>query len=168
MDRFTAWPSSQPRRCSGDFVVDRRTDSSALTCQLRSPQQSWTPHSALAGATTLRRGRRIARRRPLLEGCVFVSRRPRAGAIWSKRRQRALASAAAKFDVFAAKSWHVFCKIRVMAQLAPMVSKEGAVESPPGVGSAPTYVVGIGASAGGLEALEHFFDNVPTKTGMAF
>ena len=55
-----------------------------------------------------------------------------------------------------------------MAQLAPVVSKEGAVESPPGVGSAPTYVVGIGASAGGLEALEHFFDNVPTKTGMAF
>src|SRR3954464_12252266 len=32
----------------------------------------------------------------------------------------------------------------------------------------PTYVVGIGASAGGLEALEHFFDNVPRKTGMAF
>ncbi|HTA94329.1 MAG TPA: chemotaxis protein CheB, partial [Polyangiaceae bacterium] len=30
------------------------------------------------------------------------------------------------------------------------------------------YVVGIGASAGGLEALEHFFDNVPRQTGMAF
>ncbi|HEY4104538.1 MAG TPA: chemotaxis protein CheB, partial [Polyangiaceae bacterium] len=30
------------------------------------------------------------------------------------------------------------------------------------------YVVGIGASAGGLEALEHFFDNVPRETGMAF
>jgi two-component system, chemotaxis family, CheB/CheR fusion protein len=30
------------------------------------------------------------------------------------------------------------------------------------------YVVGIGASAGGLEALEHFFDNVPRRTGMAF
>jgi two-component system, chemotaxis family, CheB/CheR fusion protein len=30
------------------------------------------------------------------------------------------------------------------------------------------YVVGIGASAGGLEALEHFFDNVPRDTGMAF
>ncbi|QEF96241.1 Phytochrome-like protein cph1 [Stieleria maiorica] len=30
------------------------------------------------------------------------------------------------------------------------------------------YVVGIGASAGGLEALEHFFDNVPAESGMAF
>jgi two-component system CheB/CheR fusion protein len=30
------------------------------------------------------------------------------------------------------------------------------------------YVVGIGASAGGLEALERFFDNVPTDSGMAF
>src|SRR5688500_13483352 len=33
---------------------------------------------------------------------------------------------------------------------------------------APSYVVGIGASAGGLEALERFFDNVPRDTGMAF
>src|SRR5687768_14838428 len=32
----------------------------------------------------------------------------------------------------------------------------------------PRYVVGIGASAGGLEALERFFDNVPRDTGMAF
>ena len=30
------------------------------------------------------------------------------------------------------------------------------------------YVVGIGASAGGLEALEAFFDNVPAASGMAF
>ena len=30
------------------------------------------------------------------------------------------------------------------------------------------YVVGIGASAGGLEALERFFDNLPRDTGMAF
>ena len=29
-------------------------------------------------------------------------------------------------------------------------------------------VVGIGASAGGLEALEGFFDNLPEQTGMAF
>jgi two-component system CheB/CheR fusion protein len=34
--------------------------------------------------------------------------------------------------------------------------------------TAPTFVVGIGASAGGLEALEHFFDNMPTDSGMAF
>src|SRR5215470_14201257 len=33
---------------------------------------------------------------------------------------------------------------------------------------APTRTVGIGASAGGLEALERFFDHVPRETGMAF
>lgn len=32
----------------------------------------------------------------------------------------------------------------------------------------PAHVVGIGASAGGLEALERFFDNLPEGTGMAF
>jgi two-component system CheB/CheR fusion protein len=32
----------------------------------------------------------------------------------------------------------------------------------------PTRVVGIGASAGGLDALERFFDHVPADTGMAF
>lgn len=32
----------------------------------------------------------------------------------------------------------------------------------------PSHVVGIGASAGGLEALERFFQNVPDDTGMAF
>ena len=36
-----------------------------------------------------------------------------------------------------------------------------------GIESSP-YVVGIGASAGGLEALEAFFDNVPKPGGMAF
>ena len=34
--------------------------------------------------------------------------------------------------------------------------------------SKPTYVVGIGASAGGLEAIEAFFDMMPVDTGMAF
>ncbi len=33
---------------------------------------------------------------------------------------------------------------------------------------APAYYVGIGASAGGLEALESFFSSVPTDTGLAF
>ncbi|MBO2946200.1 PAS domain-containing protein [Paenibacillus sp. F411] len=33
---------------------------------------------------------------------------------------------------------------------------------------APAYVVGLGASAGGLEALEVFFDHMPPDTGMAF
>ena len=32
----------------------------------------------------------------------------------------------------------------------------------------PVYVVGIGASAGGLEPLEVLFDNLPVDTGMAF
>lgn len=32
----------------------------------------------------------------------------------------------------------------------------------------PTFVVGIGASAGGLEALEKLFDRLPADTGMAF
>ena len=36
------------------------------------------------------------------------------------------------------------------------------------VEDAPTYIVGIGASAGGLEALERLFDKMPTNTGMAF
>jgi two-component system CheB/CheR fusion protein len=33
---------------------------------------------------------------------------------------------------------------------------------------AAPHVVGIGASAGGLDALERFFDNLPTPSGMAF
>src|SRR4051794_19713935 len=32
----------------------------------------------------------------------------------------------------------------------------------------PFHVVGIGASAGGLEALERFFDHVPEDSGMAY
>ena len=32
----------------------------------------------------------------------------------------------------------------------------------------PTYIVGIGASAGGLNALEQFFDNMSPASGMAF
>ncbi|MDB4975894.1 MAG: hypothetical protein JWN48_4235 [Myxococcaceae bacterium] len=38
------------------------------------------------------------------------------------------------------------------------------------IGDEPStlYVVGIGASAGGLEALEQFFDHVPADSGMAF
>src|SRR6187402_2924181 len=32
----------------------------------------------------------------------------------------------------------------------------------------PTRIVGIGASAGGLESLEHLFAEIPADTGMAF
>jgi two-component system CheB/CheR fusion protein len=35
-------------------------------------------------------------------------------------------------------------------------------------GKTAFHVVGIGASAGGLDALERFFDALPTDTGMAF
>jgi two-component system, chemotaxis family, CheB/CheR fusion protein len=35
-------------------------------------------------------------------------------------------------------------------------------------GCAPQFVVGIGASAGGLDPLVRFFDNLPKTTGMAF
>src|SRR3954466_2238587 len=54
-----------------------------------------------------------------------------------------------------------------MPQRAPLAALESVSGVRP-VDPAPLYVVGIGASAGGLEALEHFFDNVPKKTGMAF
>ena len=36
------------------------------------------------------------------------------------------------------------------------------------MGDSSLYVVGIGASAGGLEALQHFFDNLAQDTAMAF
>src|SRR5580698_9307882 len=32
----------------------------------------------------------------------------------------------------------------------------------------PLFIVGIGASAGGLDPIERFFDNLPPDTGMAF
>jgi two-component system CheB/CheR fusion protein len=41
--------------------------------------------------------------------------------------------------------------------------------SPTGRRAAPPhYVVGIGASAGGLDPLVRFFDHLPKETGMAF
>ena len=42
---------------------------------------------------------------------------------------------------------------------------DAVVHSPPAPAS---RIVGIGASAGGLEALEQFFDNLPVPAGMAF
>ncbi|MHB1309769.1 MAG: chemotaxis protein CheB [Limisphaerales bacterium] len=41
-------------------------------------------------------------------------------------------------------------------------------ESPPATAEATFPIVGIGASAGGLEALEQFLGNVPAGSGMAF
>jgi two-component system CheB/CheR fusion protein len=45
---------------------------------------------------------------------------------------------------------------------------QAATPSANGPGVAPQYVVGIGASAGGLDPLVRFFDNLPRDTGMAF
>ncbi|MFW6341370.1 MAG: chemotaxis protein CheB, partial [Wenzhouxiangella sp.] len=44
----------------------------------------------------------------------------------------------------------------------------GADVAATGEGRFPGYVVGIGASAGGLEALENFFSHCPSDTGAAF
>ena len=55
-----------------------------------------------------------------------------------------------------------------MSSLAPLSGNEADLGRSETHTAGPSYVVGIGASAGGLEALEHFFDNVPRKTGMAF
>ncbi len=49
---------------------------------------------------------------------------------------------------------------------APSAKDSGPVASSPVKASFP--IVGIGASAGGLEALEAFFDNLPEESGMAF
>ncbi len=40
--------------------------------------------------------------------------------------------------------------------------------SPEPAGGRPSHVVGIGASAGGLNALEQFFDRMPAESGMCF
>jgi two-component system CheB/CheR fusion protein len=47
-------------------------------------------------------------------------------------------------------------------------SSEAPVPTPPGAEAAGLPVVGLGASAGGLEAFEEFFRHVPTDIGMAF
>ena len=46
-------------------------------------------------------------------------------------------------------------------------SATSALETPASTGT-PRFVVGIGASAGGLEALESFFERVPNDSDMAF
>jgi two-component system CheB/CheR fusion protein len=50
-------------------------------------------------------------------------------------------------------------------QIAQDRSQEHLSNEPP---PRPSHVVGIGASAGGLEALERLFDRMPVRTGMAF
>jgi two-component system, chemotaxis family, CheB/CheR fusion protein len=50
----------------------------------------------------------------------------------------------------------------------PLITNAGTEEKASRSVNAPTFVVGIGASAGGLESLEKLFQNVPKDTGMAF
>ncbi|HEY6404060.1 MAG TPA: chemotaxis protein CheB, partial [Blastocatellia bacterium] len=50
-------------------------------------------------------------------------------------------------------------------------SVEGGGEATPGEGRhepAPMPIVAIGSSAGGLEALQEFFSNLPSDSGIAF
>src|ERR1044072_2956450 len=54
-------------------------------------------------------------------------------------------------------------------KLRATTSTRAPRESPPRLlPSASFPIVGIGASAGGLEALEHFLSHVPKNSGMAF
>ena len=54
---------------------------------------------------------------------------------------------------------------RFQSTVSPSVAKEIVVES----SATPSlHVVALGASAGGLEALEKFFDNVPADSGLSF
>ncbi|MDD2633577.1 MAG: chemotaxis protein CheB [Bacteroidales bacterium] len=51
----------------------------------------------------------------------------------------------------------------------PLLTNNAVFDEDAGLHRSPDFlIVGIGASAGGLEALEQFFDNVPSQTGMAF
>ena len=49
-----------------------------------------------------------------------------------------------------------------------MFKTESGSDSPSPIYIKPTHVVGVGASAGGLEALERLFKCIPSETGMAF
>ena len=52
------------------------------------------------------------------------------------------------------------------AEIDTRLQDEGSAESSPH--KRPLFVVGIGASAGGLEALERFFQKMPQNSGLAF
>lgn len=49
-----------------------------------------------------------------------------------------------------------------------MTTKKEEQKKPDHNGKKPGHIVGIGASAGGLEAFEQFFTNMPEDSGMAF
>jgi hypothetical protein len=50
----------------------------------------------------------------------------------------------------------------------PQEGQQEPTESPPGRHAPGFPIVGIGASAGGLEALDELLENMPPNTGMAF
>ena len=50
----------------------------------------------------------------------------------------------------------------------PASAEPGTKKAPVNTDSGQFPIVGIGASAGGLEALEQFFGNMPKDSGMAF
>ncbi len=54
------------------------------------------------------------------------------------------------------------------SQQEPDAPAAGKQPTEPTVPATPFYIVGIGASAGGLEALERFFRNVPPDSGAAY
>src|SRR5262245_61837661 len=49
-----------------------------------------------------------------------------------------------------------------------MTTDAVVIESLSTIAAPPTFIVGIGASAGGLEALEVLFRHVPCESGMAY
>jgi two-component system CheB/CheR fusion protein len=57
-------------------------------------------------------------------------------------------------------------KKKLIPKQSPNKKKNNTSKSPPSNNS--FYIVGIGASAGGLDALERFFGNMPENSGMAF
>ena len=57
-------------------------------------------------------------------------------------------------------------KKKTISLRTPIANKSSV---PPSLSpNGPSYVVGLGASAGGLDALEKFFDHMPDSSGMAF
>ena len=55
---------------------------------------------------------------------------------------------------------------KILPKRSPVKKKNKAADLSPSVNS--FFVVGIGASAGGLETLEKFFEKMPAISGMAF